>query len=367
MKTLIQTISLAAFATLTAACCTGIGTADSGKSIVCISAGPDKKLVLYNFDGKTGALTKKNEIDLPGAPGPQCLSPDGNRLYVAVRSSNGVATFEIDHGNGSLKHTATTDIGANAAYIATDRTGKTLLWADYGGGQIGSHRIGKNGAVIKGAVSQLETHRCAHAILADAANQFVLVPHTCANAVYQFKFDATTGKLTPNNPALVHPAEGLEPRHLAFHPTLPVIYFDDEKADSVTAYNYDMNTGTVKPFQTTSTLPSDFDGTKNSCADIEITADGKFVYASNRGHNSVAGFKVNPANGSLTTIGQFKTGDTPRSFNLSPDNRWLIAAGQKSHDLHIYQRDPDTGKLTRQTTVTPTGKGPSWVQFIPLK
>ena len=337
------------------------------KSIVCISSGGDKKLVLYDFNGRTGDLKKKREIELPGAPGSQFISPDGNRLYVAVRSSNGVAAFDIDHANGNLKLIATTDIGANAAYVATDRTGKTLLWASYSGGLVGSHRIGKNGAVMKGAVSQLETHRCAHAILVDAANAFAFVPHTCANAVYQFKFDAGTGKLTPNNPALVNPAEGLEPRHLAFHPTLPVIYFDDEKGDSVTAYHYDKSTGTVKPFQTTSTLPAGFDGAKNSCADIEITNDGKFVYASNRGHNSVAGFSVNSTDGKLTSIGQFKTGDTPRSFNLSPDNNWVIAAGQKSHDLHVYKRSSATGKFTKQPTVTTTGKGPSWVQFIPLK
>ena len=366
MKTLIQTISLAALAGLTTACA-GLGPANPGKSIVCISASADKKLVLYNFDGKTGALTQKAEIELPGAPGPQFISPDGDYLYVAVRSNNGVAAFEIDHANATIKHIATTDIGANAAYVATDRTGKTLLWASYGGGKVGSHKIGPNGAVIAGPLSEHETARCAHAILVSADNKHALVPHTCPNAVYQFKFDAATGKLTPNDPALVHPADGLQPRHLAFHPTLPVIYFDDEKGDSVTAYNYDQTAGTVKPFQTTTTLPTGFDGAKNSCADIEITADGKYVYASNRGHNSVAGFKVNPADGSLATIGQFATGDTPRSFNLSPDNRWVIAAGQKSHDLHVYQRDPGTGKLTRQPKVTPTGKGPSWVQFIPLK
>jgi len=356
--------SLFAF-TLPIGCAGLIG--DTGGSLVCISTAGDKKLVLYDFNSHTGGLEKKLEIELPGAPGSQFISPDGNRLYVAVRSSNGVAAFDIDHSNGNLKHIATTDIGANAAYVATDRTGKTLLWASYSGGLVGSHRIGKNGAVIKGAVSQLETHRCAHAILVDTANQFAFVPHTCANAVYQFKFDAATGKLTPNDPALVNPAEGLEPRHLAFHPTLPVIYFDDEKGDSVTAYHYDKSAGIVKPFQTTSTLPAGFDGAKNSCADIEITTDGTFVYASNRGHNSVAGFSVNSADGKLTSIGQFKTGDTPRSFNLSPDNNWVIAAGQKSHDLHVYKRNSATGKLTKQTTVTAIGKSPSWVQFIPLK
>ena len=113
-------------------------------------------------------------------------------------------------------------------------------------------------------------------------------------------------------------------------------------------------------------MPSDFDGGKNSCADIEITTDGKFIYASNRGHNSVAGFSVNSTDGKLTSIGQFATGNTPRSFNLSPDNSWVIAAGQKSNDLHVYKRDSKSGSLKR-IHQQPTGQGPSWVQFIPNK
>ena len=113
-------------------------------------------------------------------------------------------------------------------------------------------------------------------------------------------------------------------------------------------------------------MPADFDGSQNTCADIEITRDGRFVYASNRGHNSIAGFSVNAKTGKLTSIGQFATGNTPRSFNLNTDNRWMIAAGQRSHDLHIYKRDDTTGKLKR-IHQQPTGQGPAWVQFIPKK
>ena len=347
--------------------CAGISSNSSGKSIVCISAGADKKIVLYDFNGVTGFLKQKDEIELPGSPGSQFISPDGNRLYVAVRSNNGVAAFKIDHANGTLKHIATTDIGANAAYVATDRTGKTLLWASYSGGLVGSHAINKDGSIQKGALSQIETARCAHAILPDASNRFVFVPHTGPNAVYQFRFNATNGKLSKNEPLTASPADGLEPRHLAFHPKLPIVYCDDEKGDSVTAYHFDRKTGQLKAFHTSSALPADFDGGKNSCADIEITTDGNFVYASNRGHNSIAGFSVNSTDGKLTSIGQFATGNTPRSFNLSPDNNWVIAAGQKSNDLHVYKRSPATGKLTKQPPVTATGKNPSWVQFIPLR
>ena len=147
------------------------------------------------------------------------------------------------------------------------------------------------------------------------------MPHTGPNAVYQFRFDAKSGKLTKNEPLTAGPAAGLEPRHLAFHPKLPIVYCDDEKGDSVTAYHFDRETGQLKVFHTSSSLPADFDGSQNTCADIEITADGRFVYASNRGHNSIAGFSVDAKSGKLTSIEQFATGSKPRSFNLDPENQ----------------------------------------------
>lgn len=334
--------------------------------LVAVSAGNDKALHLYELDSKGAKLIQRTAIELPGAPGPQCISPDGNYLYVAVRSDSSVASYRIDHAKKNLVPLGVVSIGANAAYVATDRTGRTLLWASYGGGVVGSHAIGRNGAVTKLERSRIETARCAHAILVDASNKFAFVPHTCPNAVYQFRFDAKTGKLSKNEPFISTPAEGLQPRHLAFHPKLPIVYFDDERGDSVTAYRFNKTNGQLKAFRTVSTLPKGFDGNKNSCADIEITADGKFVYASNRGHNSIAGFAVDPKTGHHTAIGQTPTGNTPRSFNLSPGNKWLIAAGQRSHDLHIYERNSKTGALTKRHQ-QPTGKGPAWVQFIPIQ
>jgi len=333
--------------------------------LVAVSAGKDQALHLYELTPKNGALVQRAKYTLPGSPGSQCISTDGNHLYVSVRTANSVAAYRIDHAKKTLRPLGLTDIGANAAYISVDRTGRTLLWASYSGGVVGSHAIAKNGTIQKGALSQIETARCAHAILSDASNKFAFVPHTGPNAVYQFRFDAATGKLSKNDPLTASPAAGLEPRHLAFHPKLPIVYCDDEKGDSVTAYHLNRSAGLLKAFHSSSTLPTDFDGSKNTCADIEITQDGKFVYASNRGHNSIAGFAVDTKTGKLKSIGQFLTGETPRSFNLGPNNKWMVAAGQRSHDLHIYKRNPKSGKLTK-VHQQPTGQGPSWVQFIPI-
>ena len=334
--------------------------------LVTVSAGKDNALHLYELHPDSNKLEQHEKYDLPGSPGSQFISPDGQILYVAVRSDNSVATFRIDRANKILIPLGLTKIGANAAYLATDQTGKTLLWASYSDGLVGSHSLKENGEVKPGALSRIETKRCAHAILTDSSNRFAFVPHTGPNAIYQFRFDAKSGKLTKNNPLTTSPAAGLEPRHLAFHPKLPIIYCDDEKGDSVTAYHFNLDTGQLKDFHSQSTLPADFDGSQNTCADIEITSDGRFVYASNRGHNSIAGFSVDAKTGKLTSIGQFVTGAIPRSFNLDPDNQWMIVAGQRSHDLHVYKRDSTSGKLKRIFQQS-TGQGPSWVQFIPKK
>ena len=332
--------------------------------LVTVSAGKDNALHLYELHPDSNKLEQHEKYDLPGSPGSQFISPDGKILYVAVRSDNSVATFRINRTNKTLIPLGLTKIGANAAYLATDQTGKTLLWASYSDGLVGSHSLKENGEVKPGALSRIETKRCAHAILTDSSNRFAFVPHTGPNAIYQFRFDAKSGKLTKNNPLTTSPAAGLEPRHLAFHPKLPIIYCDDEKGDSVTAYHFNLDTGQLKAFHSQSTLPTDFDGSQNTCADIEITSDGRFVYASNRGHNSIAGFSVDAKTGKLTSIGQFVTGAIPRSFNLDPDNQWMIVAGQRSHDLHVYKRDSTSGKLKRIFQQS-TGQGPSWVQFIP--
>ena len=315
--------------------------------LVAVSAGKYQTVLLYQLDRKTGALKQSAKYDLPGSPGSQCVSPYGKTLSVSVRSAKSVAAFRIDHRDKNLVSLGLTEIGTNAAYVATDRTGRPLLWASHGEGVVGSHAINKDGSVKNGSLSRIETARCAHAILPAPSNRFAFVPHTGPNAVHQFHFDAKSGKLSKNNPLTARPAVGLEPRHLAFHPRLPIVYCGDEKGDSVTAYKLDRYTGQLKAFHTVSTIPAVFDGSKNTCADIEISADGKFIYASNRGHNSIAGFAVDANTGKLNRIGQFDTGETPRSFNLGPNDNWLIAAGQRSHDLHIYERNAKSGKLAK--------------------
>ena len=162
--------------------------------------------------------------------------------------------------------------------------------------------------------------------------------------------------MTPTTP------EG--PRHLCFHPNLDVVYSSNEQGCSVTAYNLDANQGTIAPFQTVPTLPDGYSG-QNTCSQIQITPSGKFLYAPNRGHNSVAGYSVDPSNGRLTPLGQAPTEPVPRAFSLDPQGNFLYVAGLESGRLASYRVHTVTGNL-EPLDVYPLGKAPMWVLITDL-
>jgi 6-phosphogluconolactonase len=165
------------------------------------------------------------------------------------------------------------------------------------------------------------------------------------NVIMQFKFDAQSGRLTPNSPFRVEPAEWLGPRHYCFHPSLDLVYFSNEQGCSVTAYRLNHTTGGLSPAQTISTLPSGYSA-RNTCSQIHLTPSGRFLYIGNRGHNSIAGFAVDAGNGQLTAIGQVPTETVPSAFGLDPAGHFLFAAGSASGRLASYRISDETGALT---------------------
>jgi 6-phosphogluconolactonase len=201
----------------------------------------------------------------------------------------------------------------------------------------------------------------AHAILADPSNRFVFVPHTGPNAIFQFTFQPA-GKLLSANafPKLLTPAN-TGPRHLVFHPKKSIVYVVNEQGSSVTAYTMDSRAGTLRPFQTVSTLPRGFAGS-NACAEIKVHPTGKFLYASNRGHDSIACFALDPKDGKLVALEQVATEKTPRSFDLDGTGTILLAAGESSGKVAVY-RIARNGKLRRLATQT-VGKQPWWVMIV---
>ncbi|MGE3804036.1 MAG: lactonase family protein [Gemmataceae bacterium] len=335
----------------------------SADTFVYVSKGPEKQIQIYKLDTKEGQLAPVETVAVEGVPGALAVDPDKKFLYASLRSTNTLASFRIDPATGKLKllNTVPLDKGANAAYVATDRSGRWLLSASYSGGKVVVHRLKEDGSIDTPAVQTVTTTTTAHCAAQDPGNRWVFVPHVAPNAVYEFNFDPKTGKLTEAGKA-PGGAEKAGPRHLAFHPKENLAFTSDESGSSITAYLFDAKGG-LKPAQTLSTLPADFKG-KNSTAEVKVHPNGKFVWVSNRGHDSLAGFAIG-ADGKLKAIGHTPTEKTPRSFDVDPDGRFVFGAGEGSGKLAVFRVDADTGKLTRLHTVD-VGKSLPWVLAVKL-
>jgi 6-phosphogluconolactonase len=263
-----------------------------------------------------------------------------------------------------LTHLNTVAAGPDPAHLATDATGRFLFAAYYVDGKVTVHAIGADGRLSDKPVQSITTADKAHAIVPDPSNRFVFVPHTGANAIFQFTFDATTGRLSANTAPRLDTPKNTGPRHLVFHPSQPIAYVANEQGSSVTAYALDTKAGTLKPLQTLSTLPKEWQGV-NACAEIKVHPAGRFLYVSNRGHDSIAGFALDDE-GKLTAIGQTPTEKTPRSFDLDPSGKFLFAAGEASGKLATYQIDGKSGALKLVNTMD-VGKQPWWLLAVEMR
>ena len=344
------------------ALCSPLFAAIAGPTIVYVSESGEKRIAIWSLDETSGELTRVGEAKLPGAPGSLSFSPDRKHLYASVRSAMQFATLDVDPQNGALTNPTFADAGFNAAYVYADKTGRWLLAASYSEGVVGLSAI-INGRIEGPPVVALEVGQKAHCIQTDPANKFAFVPHVGElNKVDQLVFDAEAGTLTRNTPPHLGGGAGEGPRHMQFHPNGRWAYFVNEQGKSVTLCDYNAQKGTLKARQSVSTVPKDW-GTKGSCADIHVSADGRFVYASNRGHDSLAAFSVNAESGELTSLGQTPTEKTPRSFCLVPGDNFVISAGEGSHRLIVFRRDAETGALTPLKTYE-CGKGPAWIMSV---
>lgn len=337
------------------------------ETVVYVSESKDNRIAVFSLDEKSGALYRKGEVDLEGAPGCLWVSRDQSKLYASVRTSAQFATLEIDSKSGMLKLIGTAPSAGSAAYIYPDKTNQWLLAAYYGEGLVSVSKM-VEGVVQGEPVSVLEVGKKAHCIQTDPGNSFAFCPHTGElNKVDQFRFDGKTGALVLNDPPALLAGDGHGPRHLQFHPNGKWVYQVNEQGKSVTLCDFDSEKGTLQMRQTVTTVPADWDPASGSCADIEISADGKFVYASNRGHDSIAAFSVDQDSGEITSLGQFPTGKTPRSFNLIPGGEaFLVSAGQGDNTLTVYRRDAESGML-QSLRVYDCGQSPAWVLGVSLK
>jgi len=308
----------------------------------------EPKLSVYHIDSASGRLGLASEATLSGNPGALATSPDLNYLYAGINvdDRHEIHSFRIErHSGGSLEQIGGIDIGANPCHLSTDNTGRFLLGAYYSDGMATVHPIGTDGAVADPRVQRVDTAPKAHYIQTDAANRYAFVPHVCdANVIFQFGFDEATGVLTPNPTPTASPGTPEGPRHMCFHPNGRFAFSDGEQGSSVTAWSYDSDAGKLTPLQTLSTLPDGWEG-DNSCSQIHITPDGRSVYACNRGHHSLAGFRIDAGTGALELIGIFATDPVPRPLTIDPSGRYVYVAGTENR-LGAFAIDAGNGGLT---------------------
>ncbi len=316
----------------------------------------------FLLDSDRGALLPMPDIPLAGSPGAVATSADGRRLFVCLRSLQRFASYAVDGASGALAPIDSVSLADGAPYLATDRSDRFLLAAYYGSGHVSVHGIGADGMLSAEPLQWLATAPHAHSIQTDRTNRFAFVPHTLpTNAIYQFRFDARTGALQPNDPPLFRPATPEGPRHFVFHPHADLLYSVNEDNSTVTAHRLDAERGTLAAVQTISTLPAgEWPG--NTTAEIAISPDGRFLYASNRGHDSLAVFAV-AADGTLSPRGHAPTEPTPRFFALDPTANFLLSAGQQSGRVALYRRDAASGALALLGTY-PVGASPLWIAFV---
>lgn len=320
------------------------------RSWLFVSLLEEKKIVTFQRDSESGELTRRGETICPAEPAFLSVSPDSKTLFASFRSSGELASFRIDASNGRLTPISVVQGGDDPAYLLPDRTGRFLLSAYYLANKVTVHKLGRHGSIGSEALQTIPTADKAHGFVLDTKNTMAFVPHTGANRIYQFRFDQKQGRIAASSPAFVTPP-GKEdhPRHIVMHPSDRWAYTSNEAGDGIGVYEVDRDSATLKHLQTESTLPDDFDGSKNATARCEITPDGQFVYVANRGHDSIAGFAIDQKTGRVTSLGQTPTEQIPRSFTIEPRGRFLYAAGQGSGKIAAFRVKRD-GTLERFAT-----------------
>ena len=341
-------------------------------------SGPHAGFSLAHFNPDTGVLTPPEFLLPAKEPAFFVFSPDGTRLYTCNSGSpGGLSAYAVEPHTGRL--TLLNRVlagGGDTSFVSLDRTGRYVLAANYDGGNVAAFALRPDGAIGdwtafdqhagQSVNPQRQTHAYAHAIVLDPTNRFALVPDLGVDKLYVYRFDEKTGALTPNSPAFTAIAPGSGPRHVRFHPNGHWVYLINEMASTVVAFTWDSARGTLAPFQTVTTLPADFTGL-STCAELEIHPNGKFLYGSNRGHDSLAVFAIDQANGRLTPVEHVSSGGkTPRNFAFDPTAQWIVLTNQDSGNAVVFRVDPVSGHLVR--TGDPVSvPAPFCERFLPVR
>jgi 6-phosphogluconolactonase len=327
------------------------------------TAGNSQGIYLYHLNLASGELG--HVANTRGVVNPSFISLAPSRRYLyavneigefAGKKSGAVSAFAVDQRTGELRVlNQKSSLGADPCYVDVTADGRFVLIANYTGGNITVLPVERDGSLgdatdVKQAQGssvnrQRQEGPHAHCIVLDPSNKFAYSCDLGTDKVMVFRFDARNGKLLSAEPPWVQVKPGAGPRHFAFHPTGKYVFVVNELHSTINAFAREPGKGSLKELQSLSTLPNDFTGTSWS-ADIHVSPDGRFVYCSNRGHDSIAIFAIDQRGG-LTPAGHESTrGNFPRNFSIDPSGNFLLVANQKSDNIVVFRRDHNTGRLS---------------------
>jgi 6-phosphogluconolactonase len=342
-----------------------------------------KGVYVSRLDAASGALSAPELAAETASPSFLAIHPRGDFLYAANeirefqgKESGSVSAFAVDRKTGTLSPlNQQPSVGRGPAHLVVDKAGRNVLVANYGGGSVAVLPIGADGTLkpassfVQHTGSSVHPQRQrgphAHSINVDPSNRFAYAADLGLDKLLVYRFDATKGSLVAGDPPFAAVAPGAGPRHFAVHPNGRVAYVINEMNLTVTAFRRDTDRGTLTEVQTISTLPAGEavqDG--YSTADVQVHPSGKFLYGSNRGHDTIVAFAIDEKSGRLTHLQNESTqGSTPRGFGIDPSGRYLLAANQRSDSVVVFRIDRKTGRLT------PTGHkievgSPVCVKFV---
>jgi 6-phosphogluconolactonase len=323
---------------------------------------PDKMgITVAEFDSATGALSAPRLIAETRDPAHFTLSADGKHLYMCnTGTPGGVSAFAVESKKtGALRLLNYKESkGRGPSYVSVDGSGRYVLDANYGGGYVEVYSLAKDGSLdqqtafvqhIGSSVHPLrQTKPYAHWFRTDPTNKYGVVADLGMDQVVIYKFDAKTGTLSPNDPSFTKVAGCMGPRHLAFHPNGKWVYGIAEIANEVMAFNWDGSKGVLTQFQSVKTLADGFKD-PSTAAEIAVHANGKFLYASNRGEDTMVVYAIDPQTGQLSFKQRVSSGGkVPRYFSFDPTNKWLLVSNQDGANVTVFSVDAKTGQLAQK-------------------
>lgn len=321
-----------------------------------------KGIYRCEFDPATGALSNAELAAEIGNPNFLAIHPNGKFLYcvgnvnVNGKGGGGAAAFALDAKTGKLTPlNQQLAKGSGPAHISVDPSGKIVIIANYGSGSTDGFQIGEDGKLKecsihiqhegKGGNPSRQAGPHAHSVNITKDGRFAVVADLGIDKLLIYKLDAASGKLEANDPASCATAAGAGPRHFAFHPNGKMAFVINELDSTLSSLSFDGAKGELKTLKTVSTLTKDVKG--NSTAEVVVHPSGKFVYGSNRGHNSIAAFKFDEKTGDLTLVGHGTQGvNTPRNFNIDPTGQYMLVGSQGTNQVVMFKIDQETGALT---------------------